>query len=172
MRVPVSIARRAAIAICVATLSAPAGAAESPAARDFDSPDVARDFDATSVPDPRISDAESAIRARDWDRAIRILHLVVVDVPDSADAYNYLGYSYRRRGDHQQALIYYRQALYLDPEHRGALEYLGELYLDMSDIEKAEEQLARLSRVCGGTCSEYRDLREQVQRVKSGQPRG
>jgi Flp pilus assembly protein TadD len=124
------------------------------------------------VPDPRIADAESAIRARDWDRAIRILHRVTLDLPDSADAYNYLGYSYRRLGDPERALIYYRQALYLDPSHRGALEYLGELYLEMSDLPNAEELLARLARLCGGTCSEYRDLHEQVQRFKAGHPRG
>jgi hypothetical protein len=56
--------------------------------------------------------------------------------------------------------------------NRGAIEYLGELYLDLNELPKAEQQLESLAQVCGVACSEYRDLNEQVRRFKAGQPRG
>lgn len=128
-------------------------------------------FDAEPAKDSRLAEAEKAVKAQDWNKAIGLLNRVVADSPKNADAYNYLGYSHRKLGNRDQALTYYNQALYLDGNHRGALEYLGELYLDMNDLPKAEEQLARLSRVCGPRCAEYRELQEQVANFKAGRPR-
>jgi Flp pilus assembly protein TadD len=121
--------------------------------------------------DSRLAEAEKAVKAKDWNKAIGLLNRVVADSPKNADAYNYLGYSHRKLGNRDQALSYYNHALYLDANHRGALEYLGELYLDMKDLAKAEEQLARLSKVCGPRCAEYRELQEQVEGFKAGRPR-
>lgn len=124
-----------------------------------------------SAGDNRMADAEKAVKAKDWNKAIGLLNRVVADSPKNADAYNYLGYSHRKLGNRDQALTYYNHALYLDPNHRGALEYLGELYLDMSDLPKAEEQLSKLSKICGPRCAEYRELQEAVAKFKSGQPK-
>ena len=128
-------------------------------------------FDSAPAKDGRLAEAEKAVKAQEWNKAIGLLNRVVADSPKSADAYNYLGYSHRKLGNRDQALSYYNHALYLDANHRGALEYLGELYLDMKDLPKAEEQLARLSRVCGPRCAEYRDLQQQVENFKAGRPR-
>jgi tetratricopeptide (TPR) repeat protein len=147
-----------ALAAGIALAAGPALAASS-----FDPPSPARDT--------RMVDAEKAVQAKDWNKAIGLLNRVVADSPKNADAYNYLGYSHRKLGNRDQALSYYNAALSLDPNHRGALEYLGELYLDMKDLPKAEEQLTKLSRVCGPRCGEYRDLRDQVEKFKNGQPR-
>jgi Flp pilus assembly protein TadD len=148
-------------AVLVAGLStAPSGVQ---AMGSLDSPTPARDT--------RMADAEKAVQAMDYNKAIGLLNRVVADSPKNADAYNYLGYSHRKLGNRDQALTYYNQALYLDPNHRGALEYLGELYLDMSDLPKAEEQLMKLAKVCGPRCNEYRELQEQVAKFKAGQPR-
>jgi tetratricopeptide (TPR) repeat protein len=121
--------------------------------------------------DNRMADAEKAVQAKDWNKAIGLLNRVVADSPKNADAYNYLGYSHRKLGNRDQALTYYNHALYLDPNHRGALEYLGELYLDMSQLPQAEEQLMKLAKVCGPRCNEYRELQDQVAKFKAGQPR-
>jgi tetratricopeptide (TPR) repeat protein len=152
-------------AACAIALAAGMTVSAGPvlAAGSIDPPVAARDT--------RMVDAEKAVKAKEWNKAISLLNRVVADSPRNADAYNYLGYSHRKLGNRDQALAYYNQALNLDANHRGALEYLGELYLDMSDLPKAEEQLGKLSRVCGPRCGEYRDLREQVEKFKSGQPR-
>lgn len=121
--------------------------------------------------DSRLVEAEKAVKAKDYSKAIGLLERMVADTPRNADAFNYLGYSHRKLGNRDQALTYYTRALQIDPNHRGANEYLGELYLDMNDLPKAEERLAVLSRVCGARCEEYRDLREQVEKFKAGKPR-
>jgi tetratricopeptide (TPR) repeat protein len=138
-------------------------------------PDAVRAMGSIDTPaaskDSRMTDAEKAVKAKDYNKAIGLLNRVVADSPKNADAYNYLGYSHRKLGNRDQALTYYNHALYLDPNHRGALEYLGELYLDMSDLPKAEEQLAKLARVCGPRCNEYQELQGEVAKFKAGQPR-
>ena len=43
---------------------------------------------------------------------------------------------------------FYNEALRIDPNHRGALEYSGELYLMKGDLARAEERLAALDKAC------------------------
>jgi tetratricopeptide (TPR) repeat protein len=168
--------RAARAAIFVSALAAPALAGgisdKSGASRDFDWSETSRDFDWAVAPDPRIASAKLAMDGEDWSGAVRILVRVLAESPDNAEAYSYLGLVHRKLGEADQALIYYDHALFLDPDNLGALEYLGELYLDLNDLSKAEQQLERLANVCGVACSEYRDLNEQVRRFKAGLPRG
>ena len=63
---------------------------------------------------------------------------------------------------YEAAERYYNEALRIDPKHRGALEYSGELYLMMGDLPKAEERLTRLDKVCVLSCAEYRDLKKAI----------
>ena len=49
-------------------------------------------------------------------------------------------------GDKAKAMTYYTKALNLEPNHLGANEYMGELYLELNDLAKAEERLADLVR--------------------------
>jgi len=58
-------------------------------------------------------------------------------------------------------------ALELKPDHRGANEYLGELYLQMGKLEKAEEQLARLDKICFFSCQELSEIQKAIQMYKA-----
>lgn len=93
---------------------------------------------------------------------IDILESVVAENPNDADAWNYLGYAHRQLGDYDAALQHYRQALNLDPAHRGALEYLGETYLAMNDLAAAQEQLGRLGELCPSGCAEQLELARAI----------
>ena len=53
-------------------------------------------------------------------------------------------------------------ALEIDPEHLGAHEYLGELYLMMGKKAKAQELLSRLELLSGIRSSEYLDLEKAI----------
>lgn len=57
----------------------------------------------------------------------------------------------------------------LDANHRGAHEYLGELYLDMNQLDNAEKQLVALKKACPfiGKCEEYEDLKKSVDAYKA-----
>jgi tetratricopeptide (TPR) repeat protein len=89
-----------------------------------------------------------AIEKSDYKKAIKHLRRVAKDQSKNADAQNYLGYAYRKNGDSKNALRLYEKALKLNPDHPGANEYLGELYLEMKDMQKAEGRLAVLSACC------------------------
>ena len=75
-----------------------------------------------------------------------------------ADIYNYLGYTHRKLKDYDTAETYYLKALKLDSNHIGALEYIGELYLETNRIEGAKNSLQKLKSVAGESSDEYLEL--------------
>jgi tetratricopeptide (TPR) repeat protein len=119
--------------------------------------------------DPNFSQAVSLIDAGKYADAIPLLQKVIEAKPQSADAFNYLGYSHRKTGDFEAALTYYQRALELQPRHLGANEYLGELYLEMGEVAKAEERLDVLDDACFFGCEEYSELKEAIKAYKTHQ---
>jgi Flp pilus assembly protein TadD len=91
---------------------------------------------------------------------------VVNKQPKNADAHNLLGFSYRKLGKFDPARKHYARALKLDPKHKGALEYLGELNLQTGDLKGAEALLTRLAAACPGGCEEREDLTKQIAAYK------
>jgi tetratricopeptide (TPR) repeat protein len=93
--------------------------------------------------------------------------------PRNADAHNLLGYSHRKqpRPDLAKAFEHYKLALQIDPQHKGAHEYIGEAYLMNNQPAEAEKHLADLARVCGNrTCEEYVDLAQAIAAFKARPP--
>ena len=117
--------------------------------------------------DANYSMAKTAIAQFKYDEAKGYLEKVLAAKPDDADALNLMGFTERKLGDPGQCLEYYNKALALNPKHLGANEYLGELYLEMKDVKKAEERLAVLQQACGGTCEEYQELKEKIEKFKA-----
>jgi tetratricopeptide (TPR) repeat protein len=87
---------------------------------------------------------------------------VVAAKPSNADAWNYLGFSNRKLKKFDLALSAYQKALAIDPNHRGANEYLGELYLQTDNLEKARERLKKLDDICYFGCDEFDDLKAAI----------
>lgn len=126
---------------------------------------VARAFavdSTTSTDAPDLSSVRSAIEARDYERSIAELEAMVDRGVQHADVYNLLGYSLRKSGDTKRALSFYRKALDFDPNHKGALEYLGELYVEIGDMANARANLARLGAICPQGCEELDDLQRAI----------
>jgi tetratricopeptide (TPR) repeat protein len=115
--------------------------------------------------DSNYSMAKTAIAQFKYGEAKGYLEKVLAVKPDDADALNLMGFTERKLGDPGQSLEYYNKALVLNPKHLGANEYLGELYLEMKDVKKAEERLA-VQQACGGTCEEYQELKEKIEKFK------
>jgi Flp pilus assembly protein TadD len=112
--------------------------------------------------------AQAAIKAGKYEEAIRLLKEVAVSEPKNADVQNLLGYSHRKLKQFDLALQYYQEALRLEPLHRSANEYLGELYLETGQLAKAEERLRVLEKACPWfwRCEEYDDLKADVEKYK------
>jgi Flp pilus assembly protein TadD len=120
----------------------------------------------------RLATARKAVDRKDWSAAQRELTVLVREAPQNADAHNLLGYTYRKRSSPDMAKAYqhYDMALKIDPQHKGAREYLGEAYLVDKRLPDAERQLAELEKICGGpACEEYRDLAKSIADYKAKQ---
>ena len=109
--------------------------------------------------------AEELIDDEDYAEAIPLLQQSIQEKGEYADALNPLGYANRKLGDKAKAMTYYTKALNLEPNHLGANGYLGELYLEMNDLPKAEERLAVLKTACGD-CDEFDDLEDEIEDYK------
>jgi tetratricopeptide (TPR) repeat protein len=100
------------------------------------------------------ANAVRLIHREKYAEAVPYLNRALKERPASADVLNYLGYTHRMLGDYTGSLDFYTQALARDPDHKGAHEYLGELYLKMNRLADARAQLAELTRLCSGDCEE------------------
>ena len=71
------------------------------------------------------------------------------------DILNYMGYTTRKVGNFEQAEKFYLEGLKIKPNHNGINEYLGELYVQTNQIDKANERLTVLKNC---NCDEYNEL--------------
>ncbi|MGA7608844.1 MAG: tetratricopeptide repeat protein [Xanthobacteraceae bacterium] len=110
---------------------------------------------------PDLTSVRAKIKAKDYKGAIAELTPMLV-TNQHADVYNLMGFSLRKTGDYKQAYTFYRKALDFNPENKGALEYLGELYVETGEVEKAKENVALLQKICPAGCEELEDLREAI----------
>lgn len=102
--------------------------------------------------------AKERIKARDFIGAYGHLTTLLSDYGDQAEVHSLLGFTLRKTGRLDEAQQHYTRALNLDPQHLGANEYLGELYVELGQLELARERLNILHSVCGSDCEEARDL--------------
>ena len=110
---------------------------------------------------PDLTSVRAKIATKDYQAALTELRGLAED-NQQADVYNLLGYTLRMTGDYETSLTYYTKALELQPDHKAAHEYLGELYLQTGKPDKANEQLASLKQLCPAGCEELEDLQEAI----------
>ena len=122
---------------------------------------------AMSLEEMTLAKVRMKIKANKYESAIPMLMDVVMANPRNADAHNLLGYSYRKLGRYPEASQAYLKALEIDPDHKGALEYQGELFLKLGQLYKAEQNLNRLSALCWFGCEEHTDLKKAIAAYKA-----
>ena len=116
----------------------------------------------TSTNAPDLAAVRAKIKASDYRGAIADLNALIDKGVQHADAYNLLGFSLRKSGDTKNAMTFYKKALEFDPNHKGALEYSGELYVQLGDVAKARENAAKLTALCPQGCEELADLQQAI----------
>ena len=120
----------------------------------------------SAAPD-KLAQARELIKAKKWSEAVSELQRV--NDSASADWNNLMGYSMRRGAtpDLEASERFYNEALRINPNHLGALEYSGQLYLMKGDLGSAEKRLAVLDKACSFGCDEYTDLKKAIERFKA-----
>jgi Flp pilus assembly protein TadD len=114
--------------------------------------------------DPVLEQVAAATAKNDWSEAQATLRQALARNPDNADYHNLYAYSIRKGPNPDMSLVFkhYNEALRINPDHRGAHEYLGEAYLMVGNVAKAKEHLAVLDKLCFLPCDEYTELKKAI----------
>jgi len=75
------------------------------------------------------------------------------------DILNHYAFALRKTKNFIKAEEYYKKALAIEPDHKGALEYIGELYVDTNRLELAKSTLQKLEKC---KCEEYDELKNYI----------
>jgi predicted Zn-dependent protease len=139
--------------VLIAALAMPAWAADTPT-------EPAKE-PVTVAPLATYADAQAAIDAMDYPAAARILAVLAGTDPTNPDVWNLFGFASRKMDRMGEASQAYNEALRLKPDHLGALEYQGEMFVDLKRPEDAAKNLATLKKLCGD-CEEALDLEAYI----------
>jgi tetratricopeptide (TPR) repeat protein len=120
--------------------------------------------------DSPLAPFQKLIDDQKYQQAITELDEALKDEPDNADLLNLMAYSQRQLKHYEIALECYQKALQIEPRHRGANEYLGELYLQIGQLDKAEERLEVLDKECFFGCEEFDDLEAAIADYRKQNP--
>ena len=131
--------------------------------------------DSTTTPDQINSLyelAEKHIYNKKYDKSLKLLKKLTKreDLGTRrADIYNLLGFSYRKLENPEldKSFAAYMMALEIDPEHAGAHEYLGELYLMRDQKNQAMRMLSKLENLVGKNAHEYKPHLQAIENYQS-----
>ena len=118
--------------------------------------------DDNTIAKPRAyKNAIKLIKKEDYSKAITVLEKILgkTKYQKDPDILNEYAFALRKSGDLTKAEIFYNKALDIDPGHKGALEYLGELYVDTKRKDKANQLLSKLKNC---KCEEYSELKNYI----------
>jgi tetratricopeptide (TPR) repeat protein len=116
----------------------------------------------TSSDGPDLRAIRADLKAKKYDVALTQLR-PLAEKYQQPDVYSLMGFALRKTGDRPNAMIYYNKALTMNPGHKGALEYQGELFVELGQMDNARANLARLRQICLFGCEEYNDLKEAIE---------
>jgi tetratricopeptide (TPR) repeat protein len=119
----------------------------------------------TSKTAPDLASVKTKLKAKAFAAAIAELKSML-DTHQHADVYNLYAFSHRKSGDLTTAATFYAKALEFDPDHKGALEYQGEMFIQLEQVDKAKANLARLVALCPTGCEERADLEAAIAAAK------
>jgi Flp pilus assembly protein TadD len=114
-----------------------------------------------------MKEAEALVQDEKYAAASDKLTMALKSDPQNADAWNLLGFSSRMMGIFDDAEKQYTNALKIEPAHKGALNYMGQMYVQTGRLEDARGMLQRLKESCGD-CKEYTQLDTAIREGKAG----
>ena len=122
--------------------------------------------DDNAIVEPRsYKNAVKLIKKEQYSKAILILEKILNKnkYQKDPDILNEYAFALRKSGNLSKAEFFYNKALKIDPEHSGALEYLGELYVATNRLDLAKERLKVLEKC---NCEEYDELKQVIDGTK------
>lgn len=124
----------------------------------FDKPAAAKQPEAPAW----LTEVRKSIKDKKYDEAFQ--KLSDANQTGSADWNNLMGFTARKKSspDFDQSEYFYKEALKIDPQHLGTLEYYGELFLMKGDPQSAGKMLERLQKACPNGCEQLQELKTSI----------
>jgi len=110
---------------------------------------------------PSYAAAKATVDSGSYAAALPMLVAITKADAKNADAWNLLGFTYRNLNQLDASNAAYLKVLTINPNHLGALEYQGELFITQRKIKEAQANLAKLQGLCG-TCEEAEDMEKAL----------
>jgi len=123
-------------------------------------------FASVSEGDNAYLSAVSLINEKRYDEALAALDTAKSVFGPHPDVLTYIGYTYRKMGQYDQAEKFYTEALSVAPNHKPATEYFGELKVERGDLAGAKKLLAKLDTLCTYACPEEQELRRWIDQAE------
>lgn len=120
--------------------------------------------DGSSAASPTVSaydEAKAMVDEGNFAAALPKLMTITKEDPKNADAWNLLGFTYRKLGQLSDSDKAYLTVLKINPNHLGALEYQGELFITTGKLDQAKANLSKLQGLCG-KCEQAEDLEKAL----------
>ncbi len=108
----------------------------------------------------------SEIQLENYQSALKSLQKYIYENPENADGWNLIGFTSRKLKIFDDAEKYYQAGLEIDPEHKGIIQYQGELYLETDRLDLAKDNLEKLNDLCVFNCKEKKELAELISKYE------
>ena len=86
---------------------------------------------------------------------------------DDADGWTLLAFTNRKLKNFSKAEEFYEKALMLEPNNKIALEYQGEMFVELNQIDEAMKNLSKLEYLCPSSCEELEMLKKYIDGIDS-----
>jgi len=106
--------------------------------------------------------ATKQLKDEDYKSALKTLKKYTKSKKKDADGWTLLAFTNRKLKNYSEAESLYTKALNLDPDNKIAIEYQGELFVELGRLEEANANLAKLRELCPNSCEELEMLMEYI----------
>ena len=115
-------------------------------------------------PDKLYTRALNFIEQERFFEAKKVLKAYTKSKPEDSFGWTLYAFSERKLGGLEKARGLYEKALSLDAENKAALEYQGELYLQLGEIDQAKRNLEKINEYCRfWICKEKKMLKNAIE---------
>ncbi|MDC3223021.1 tetratricopeptide repeat protein, partial [Pelagibacteraceae bacterium] len=106
-------------------------------------------------------------KKENYEGALKDLEVYVYENPQNANGWNLIGFASRKLGKYEDAELYYKTGLEINPTHDDILAYQGELYLETNRYDLALSNLEKLTEICVFNCDEKAELSKAIELYES-----
>tara|TARA_B100000575_G_scaffold183032_1_gene147110 strand:+ start:41 stop:490 length:450 start_codon:yes stop_codon:yes gene_type:complete len=106
--------------------------------------------------------ATKEIKKEDYKSALKTLKKYTNAEKKDADGWTLLAFTNRKLKNYSRAEFLYKKALKLEPDNKVALEYQGELFVELGRMDQAMTNLLKLKELCPDSCEELEMLNNYI----------